>query len=177
MSRINPVSMESAPAAAKPLLEAVQKKLGVTPNMMKTMAHAPGVLEAYLNFSGALAKGTLDGKTREAIALRVAQSNECGYCLSAHSLLGQKSGLSTDDVSAARHGKASNAKLGAILVLADAINTKQGHITDADFAAAKSAGVNDAEIAEVIGNVSLNVFTNYFNHVTDPEIDFPRVAL
>lgn len=69
MSRISIVNAEQATGKAKDLLDAVQAKLGMTPNMMKTMANSPAVLEAYLNFSGALSNGTLDAKLREQIAL------------------------------------------------------------------------------------------------------------
>ena len=34
---------------------------------------------------------------------------------------------------------------------------------------------SDAEIAETIGHVALNVLTNYFNNVAHTEIDFPLV--
>ena len=46
-------------AKAKALLEGVQKKLGMTPNLMRTMANSPAVLEAYLGLGSALGKGTL----------------------------------------------------------------------------------------------------------------------
>lgn len=177
MTRIQPLNPETVTGTAKPLLDAVKAKLGLVPNMMRTMATAPAVLESYLNFSGALAKGSLDGKTREAIALAIGQANKCQYCVSAHTLLGKKAGLTDNDVAAARTGEAGTPKLGAILRLARAINSKQGQIADADFAAARAAGVTDQEITEVVGSVALNVFTNYFNHVTDPQIDFPVVPL
>jgi len=177
MTRIQPLNPETVAGPAKPLLDAVKTKLGLVPNMMRTMAHAPAVLESYLNFSGTLAKGSLDGKTREAIALTIGQANKCQYCVSAHTLLGKKSGLTDSDIAAARSGEAGSPKLGAILRLASAINSKQGRINDADLTAARSAGVTDQEVAEVIGSVALNVFTNYFNHVTDPQIDFPVVQL
>lgn len=177
MTRIQPLNPETVTGPAQQLLEAVKGKLGVVPNMMRTMAHAPAVLEAYLNFSGALAKGSLDGKTREAIALAVGQANKCQYCVSAHTILGKKSGLNDAEVTAARTGESANPKLAAILRLAMAINNKQANISDADLSAARQSGVTDAEIAEVVGVVSLNVFTNYFNHVADPQIDFPVVQL
>lgn len=177
MTRIQPLNPETVTGPAKQLLEAVKGKLGVVPNMMRTMAHAPAVLEAYLNFSAALAKGSLDLKTREAIALAVGQANKCQYCVSAHTILGKKAGLNDAEVTAARTGESTNPKLAAILRLAMAINNKQANISDADLSAARQAGVTDAEIAEVVGVVSLNVFTNYFNHVADPQIDFPVVQL
>lgn len=54
MSRIEPVNHEQSTGKAKELLDAVKSKFGMTPNMMKTMAQSPAVLEAYLNFGGAL---------------------------------------------------------------------------------------------------------------------------
>lgn len=177
MNRIQPLDPNNVTGRGRELLDAVQAKLGVVPNMMRAMAHSPAVLDAYLSLSGALNKGTLPAKTREAIALAVGQANRCQYCVSAHTLLGRKAGLTESDVSAARAGEATDAKLAAVLRLAGAINTRHGNVTDADLAAARSAGLSDGEIGEVVGVVALNIFTNYFNHVADPQIDFPVVAL
>jgi len=40
----------------------------------------------------------------------------------------------------------------------------------------RSAGYSDGEINEIVGNVSLNIYTNYFNHVAEIEIDFPAAS-
>lgn len=177
MPRIQPLDANTVTGHTQELLQAVKAKLGATPNMMRTLAVAPSALEAYLGFSGALAKGTLGPKTREAIALAVGQANRCQYCISAHTLLAGKAGLADAEITAARTGESADPKLAATLRLSLEINNKHGHIPDADFAAARNAGLSDAEIIEVIGVVSLNIFTNYFNHVADPAIDFPVVKL
>jgi uncharacterized peroxidase-related enzyme len=177
VSRIEPVAVDSVTGRGAELLEAVKGKLGVVPNMMRTMVRAPAVLEAYLGFSGALAKASLSAQTREAIALAVGQANRCQYCVSAHTLLGGKAGLKDTDVVAARSGESRDAKSAAALRFALAVNDRRGNVTDADLAAARAAGLNEAEIIEVVGVVALNVFTNYFNHVADPQIDFPVVKL
>ena len=52
-----------------------------------------------------------------------------------------------------------------------------GRIADADVDAARRAGLSDTEIAEVIAQVALNIFTHYFNNATDVEVDFPKIAL
>ncbi len=44
-------------------------------------------------------------------------------------------------------------------------------------AAARLAGITDAEVIEIVGHVALNVFANYLNNVSDTEINFPVVAL
>jgi alkylhydroperoxidase family enzyme len=48
-------------------------------------------------------------------------------------------------------------------------------VTDRDLAAVRAAGFDDGAIAEVVAQVALNIFTNYFNHVAGTDIDFPRV--
>lgn len=177
MPRIQPLEPGTATGRASELFDAIKSKLGVVPNMMRTMAHSPAVLDAYVSLSGALGKGSLPVKTREAIALAIGQANRCQYCVSAHSVLGGKAGLSEAEVAAARSGESSDPKTAAALRLALAINGRQGHINDEDLAAARAAGLSDGEIGEVVGAVALNVFTNYFNHVADPEIDFPVATL
>lgn len=177
MTRIQPVNYGEATGKAKELLNGVRAKLGITPNMMKTMAQSPAVLEAYLNFSGALSGGELNAKLREQIALTSAEINNCGYCASAHTAIGKMVGLDEDAISAARQGRATDAQTDAALKFARAIIVNRGEVTDADLAAVKAAGFAEGEIAEIIANVALNIFTNYFNEVAKTEIDFPRVQI
>lgn len=176
MPRLAPVNPDAASGKAKDLLGAVKAKLGKVPNMMATMAHSPAVLDAYLSFSGALNGASLPARTREAIAIAVAESNGCNYCLSAHTLLGKGAGLSEADITAARSASNPEPRLNAILRFARAVNDARGFATDDDLRAARSAGITDPEIVEIVATVALNVFTNYINHVTDPVIDFPRVT-
>jgi alkylhydroperoxidase family enzyme len=52
----------------------------------------------------------------------------------------------------------------------------RGDISSEQFAAARAAGLMDAEIAEVVGHVALTSLTNYFNQLTQADVDFPRVS-
>ena len=62
MSRIpTPATIDAAPAASRPLLEAVKKQLGLVPNMFRLVANSPAALEGYLGLSGALNKGAAAG--------------------------------------------------------------------------------------------------------------------
>ena len=92
----------SLPVPPSELLDIVQSKLGMTPNLMRTLANAPAALKGYLDLNTALAGGVLDGKFREQIALAVAQANACDYCLSAHTTLGAMAGLTPNEVTASR---------------------------------------------------------------------------
>jgi uncharacterized peroxidase-related enzyme len=176
VSRINPVDRETRNDRLRKTFDAIQKQLGVVPNMMRTMAHSPAVLDAYLAFGGALHRGLLPASLQEQIALTVAELNACDYCLSAHSALGRGAGLSGDDIAASRDGHASDATAAAALQFARALIDRRGAVSEQDVARVRSAGFGDGEIAEIIAHVGLNVFTNYFNRAVLTEIDFPLVT-
>jgi uncharacterized peroxidase-related enzyme len=175
VSRITALSPAEATGKAKRLLDAVQSKLGLTPNLTRVMANSPAVLEAYLNFSDALASGTLGPAVRQQIALTVAEVNLCAYCLSAHTVIGGMVGLKPDTIARARNAGAADSQTDAILKLARAIVVQRGEISEYDFDKARQAGITDGEIAEVVANVALNILTNYLNHVAQTDIDFPKV--
>jgi len=175
MSRIpTPASIDAAPAAAQPQLEAVRKQLGVVPNLFRLVANSPSALEGYLGMSGALDRGSLPAQTRERIALAVAQINNCSYCLSAHSYLGKNlAKLSDAEVAANRHGGSLDPKADAAVRFAAKVVRERGHVSDADVQAVRMAGYDDAQIVEIVQHVALNSWTNYINEVAKTEIDFP----
>jgi uncharacterized peroxidase-related enzyme len=175
MSRIaTPASIAAAPAAAQPMLEAVNKQLGMVPNLFRLIANSPAALEGYLGLSGALGKGTLAAQTRERVALAVAEINRCGYCLAAHSYLGKSlAKLDDAEILANRKGGSTDAKADAAVRFAVQVTQARGHIRDVDLQAVKAAGYDDAQIVEIVVHVALNTLTNYINSVGQTEIDFP----
>lgn len=175
MPRLNALDPARATGRARELLDAVKAKLGIVPNMTRTMAASPAVLEGYLGLSGALAGGALPAATREQIALAVAELNACDYCLSAHSALGRLAGLKDDAIAKSRELTASDPKADAVLKFAAAVVREKGAVSDVELADARRAGLTDGELAEVIAHVALNVFTNYFNRAAQTVIDFPRI--
>lgn len=176
MSRISAIDRNHPAENVARAFDAIQNKLGVVPNMMRTMAQSPRVLEGYLSLSGALSRGLLPATLQEQIALAVAETNACNYCLSAHTALGRRAGLSDDQLAASREGRGADAKTSAALQFALAVLQTRGGVSDQEFARVRAAGFSDAEIAEIIGHVALNVLTNYFNRAADTEIDFPLVT-
>lgn len=178
MSRIpTPAGIEQAPAASQPLLQAVEKQLGVVPNLFRLVANSPAALEGYLNLSGALAKGTLPAATRERIALAIAEINGCDYCLSAHTYLGKNLAKLDDvEIAANRQGASTDPVADAAVRFAAKVAVSRGHVSNEDFDAVKQAGYDDAQVIEIIQHVALNTWTNYINEVAGTEIDFPVVT-
>lgn len=175
MQRISAVNPAEATGRAKQLLDGVQARIGMTPNLMKTLASGPAALEAYLNFGAALATGNLDAKFREQIALAVAQANSCEYCLAAHSAIGKMVGLKPEEIAASRGAHSDDPKRDAGLHFVQALVVERGMVSDQDLAQVKAAGYTDGDIAEMVANVAVNIFTNYFNHVARTGVDFPKV--
>jgi len=146
----------------------------MTPNLFRVAAQSPAALEALVSFFGAVGKGKLDARSREAIALSVSEINACDYCLSAHSALGNHAGLDEGAIDDARLGKSSDAHRQALLTLARATVQHRGRV-DGVLDEARRAGLSDAELVEVVANVSLTIFTNYLNELAGTDIDFPAV--
>lgn len=177
MPRISPIDSATARPEARPLLDAVQAQLGGTPNFIRVLANAPKALEGFLGLYGAAGGFTLDKALQERIALAVAEGNACEYCVSAHTAIGSQAGLSNDEMLLNRRGGSGCTRSAAAVALARALNDNLGDITDQQFAAARSAGLGDAEVVEIIALVALNIFTNLIGKATQVDIDFPRVYL
>ncbi len=178
MSRIpTPAAISDAPAASQPLLEAVEKQLGVVPNLFRLVANSPAALQGYLGLSGALSKGALPAATRERIALAVAEINGCNYCLSAHTYLGKNlAKLDDAEITANRNGASNDPKADAAVRFAAKVARERGHVSDDDVRAVKLAGYDDAQVIEIVLHVALNTWTNYINEVAKTDIDFPVVT-
>ncbi len=177
MSRIAIPSLEASPDASRPLLDAVTKQLGSAPNLFRLLGVSPAALEGYLGLSGALGKGTLDVKTRNRIAMLVAELNRCDYCLSAHTYLGKNlAKLDDAELTANRDAASSDPKATAALRFARAVVTERGHVSAAELEAVKAAGYTDAQVIEIVLHVALNTLTNYLNTAAGTDIDFPVVA-
>jgi len=175
MSRIAIPVRAEAPDAAQPLLDAVEKQLGSVPNLFRLLARSPAALEGFLGLNGALGRA-LDGRTRERIALAVAQSNGCDYCLSAHSYLGANlAKLDAAEIARNRAGASSDPRAEAALHFALRIVETRGRVSNDDLAAVRRAGFSEAQLVEIVGLVAVNVFTNYLNNVAETDIDFPVV--
>ena len=175
MSRIPAVDPAASTGNVKTMLAGVQKGLGMTPNLFRVAAQSPAALEALTSLFGAVSKGRLDAKTREAIALTVSEINACDYCLSAHTALGRGAGLGDADLDKARDASAADPRLAAILRFARSVTVNRGKATEADLAEVRRAGLADGEIVDLVANVALTTFTNYLNEVAGTEIDFPVV--
>lgn len=155
------------------LLDKVRQQLGRVPNLYATMANGPAALDGYLALRSHLVKGKLTARLREQLALLVAEENGCDYCVAAHTFRGRLMKLTDGELLATRVAEDADPHAEAVLRLARDVMRTRGKVDDATLAEVRAAGVTDAEVAEVVAHVALNVLSNYFNHLAQPELDFP----
>ena len=177
MPRLQPVDPATATGKTKEVLDTINTKMGRVPNIFAIMANSPAAVQGYLNFGAALADGVLSAKARESIAIACAETNMCEYCLSAHTFIGKSIGMTDKELIKAQEITSEDPKTDAAVKFARLLLLRKADISNEEMAPLREAGLTDAEITEVVANVALNVFTNYFNHVAETEVDFPKAKL
>jgi uncharacterized peroxidase-related enzyme len=171
--RLAPIEHDQASRELSASLDEAATTFSELPNSLRVLANAPAALKAYVLADTALANGQITPRQRELIALLVAEINGCSYSLSAHRDQAKNLGLCEDEIRLARQATAAEAATAALLRFTQAVVIQRGDISDEDFRAVRSAGFSDRQIIEIVANIALNIFTNYFNTVARTEIDFP----
>jgi AhpD family alkylhydroperoxidase len=175
MPRIPVHTVDTAPEDSRDPLKVLEAKFGKVLNIHGEMAHSPVVLQSYAAVQNVIADyGTFDPRTREAIALAVGNVDHCRYCQSAHTVAGKAAGLSEEQTVAIRENRVDfDPKLAALLAVAREATGNVGEVDDATWQGALDAGWTDTELTELSVHVTLNLFTNYFNHMVGTELDLP----
>jgi uncharacterized peroxidase-related enzyme len=167
--------VNDVPAGARQILDQVGAQLGFVPNMFKTIASNPSVLEAVTTLQGGMSR-VLDARTRHSIALAVSQANDCDYCLAIHTYTSSTfGGMSTDDIDLARAGSSVDPKRAAAARFAQLVVDSRGQVSDADLAAVRGAGYTDPEILAIVTVAVQALLTNFINNVNQTDIDIPAL--
>ena len=173
MSRLTAVKTNGTTSELKRSLKNSRLKLTEAPRFLQVMANSPASLRAYIRADAALVRGQLTPRQREQVALAVAEINGSSYSLSAHYDTGKRLGLTDHEMQLARNATAVDPKADTMLRFTQAVVLQRGEISDDDFHALRKAGFTDAQIVEIVANIALNIFSNYFTSVARTEVDFP----
>jgi len=162
---------EQVAPANQAIFDTLNKALGFVPNLYATIAYSENGLGKYLAYQNA--KTTLSNKEKEAVNLVVSQVNGCVYCQSAHTVIGKMNGFTDDQLLDIRKGKAADAKLNALVQLAEGITKNRGNadafLVDNFFA----QGYTNESLVDLILQISDKTAMNYLHNLTKIPVDFP----
>jgi uncharacterized peroxidase-related enzyme len=158
-------------------LGTIKSAFGTIPNMFKAVSNSPAALQSMWGSFAALGGGSIGAKLGEQLAVAIANTNRCDYCLAAHTALGKNAGVSAEHMQAAQRGVSNDAKTQTALNFAIKVVKNRAQISTQDVTDLRTAGFNDEAIVEIMAHIALNVFTNYVNVAFDVPVDFERVAL
>jgi uncharacterized peroxidase-related enzyme len=173
MSRIKPIQTNGATSELKRSLRNSRLKLAEAPSFLQIMANSPASLRAYIRADAALVRGQLTPRQRQQVALAVAEINGSSYSLSAQYDAGKSRGLTPEEMQPARNATDDDPKAETMLRFTRAVVLQRGDISDEDFQELREEGFTDGQIIEIVANIALNIFANYFNSVAKTEVDFP----
>ena len=165
-------SSETAPEQSKPIMAAIQKGLGFTPNLIRVMAEAPAAVEAYTTLMDIFERTSFSEVEKQTVALSASFVNECTYCMAAHTTVAGMKGVPADIIERLRTGaKLADPKLAALAALTRSIVETRGWPSEAAKEAFFAAGYGASEYLEVIVGVAMKTIANYVNHAADSPLD------
>jgi uncharacterized peroxidase-related enzyme len=144
------------------------RQRGNVPNMFRTVAHRPEILETMIaHMEAVLNTGTLPTSLKELVIVRTSQMNNCAYCLASHSLLARKLGYSDSQIAALPDFEKSDsftAREKVALRLAERLTRNERPLSDAEVAELKEH-FTEGEIVELMAASGLFNYFNRFNNL------------
>lgn len=154
------------------IFEAVKKKFGFVPNLIREMAVNPAVARVYLDGQGALATGVLSAREQQTVQLAVSVYNECHYCRAAHGLGGRMAGVSPADIEAIQKGALpDDSRLRSVVHAAWLVLDMRGSLGQNELSGLETEGIDRAQLYEIVAIIGLKTISNYINHIAHTPID------
>jgi len=169
MPHIPPLSNEES-GQARASIEALQTKLGQVPNMYRTFAHSPRVLDAAVSMAQAI-RTDLDAKLRELAYLKVTQITDCHVCWHYHQAAARRVGMTDPqlrDLGSFEDSDVYTPLEKDILRFAEQW-TLSGRIAD-DVMARLKAALSPAHLVLLAATTAQANFTTRFNNVFGVEL-------
>ncbi len=148
----------TAPEGSVPILKGVSSAGGSVSKFVGVLAGSPAALRAYTRMRSELRGGELPRKTRERIALGVAEHHGDSYSIAQHARTARDAGLGLDEISRARSFASTDPRDAALLTFLEAALEAEGHPELHLLEEAREAGWTDEQILEAIAHLALAEF-------------------
>jgi len=156
------------------VFEAVRKKYGFVPNLIREMSLSPAVARVYLGGQEAMAGASLSPRDQQVVQLAVSVYNECAYCRAAHRTGAKAGGVGRADIAAIERGdRAEDPRVAALVAATWELLDLRGWLKAADLERLEAQGIDRAQVYEIVALVGLKTISNWINHIARTEIDGP----
>lgn len=172
MTTFTRYTLDTAPDASKPVLEAVQKAFGFVPNLQGNMAESPELVAGYSQLWDLFGKSTLTPHEQQVVYLTSNFENNCHYCMAGHTTLAKMIEMAPEVIASLRAGSViPDARLEALHVFTTSVVRDRGFVSDAGIGAFLAAGFTRRNVLEVVLGVATKVMSNYTNHLVHTQLD------
>jgi uncharacterized peroxidase-related enzyme len=168
MARISRLGRRDVSEAVGEIYDRFVRQRGNVPNMFRTVAHRPEILQTMIaHMEAVLNTGTLPTALKELVIVRTSQMNNCEYCLASHSLLAKKLGYDDAQIAALPHFESSDsftAREKTALRLAERLTRNERALDEAELGELK-VHFTEGEIVELMAASGLFNYFNRFNNL------------
>lgn len=170
MPTLPPLENHRTHPDARAMLEGMQARFGLVPNMYRTLAHAPKVLSAAIAMAQAI-RSDLDPKVRELAYLKVTQMTDCHVCRHYHEILGRRAGLTDSQIAHLDKFEMSDVytEVEKDILLFTEQWTREGRVGE-DVISRLKLVLNSEHLVILAATVAQANFTSRFNNVFGVEL-------
>ncbi len=180
MTRISRLGRREVTEAVGAIYDRYVRQRGNVPNMFRTVAHRPEILQTMIaHMEAVLNTGTLPTALKELVIVRTSQMNACEYCLASHSLIAKKLGYADEQIAALPHFEAGDAFTPAekvALRLAERLTRNERPLDESEIAELKQH-YSEGEIVELMAASGLFNYFNRFNNLLAMEPTEPGAGV
>lgn len=175
MEKMKALNKDEVSRDSQVIYDELNDKAGMVANVYKVAANSPQALKGIIDLTKTLNRGQFSKQEIQAIDLVIAEVSDCDYCRAAHTDIGKQVGWTEEETQQLRTGSFNkDEKIDALVKLSREIVKTNGNPDESTIQAFADVGYTHEHLAELIGWVAVNIFTNYTNHIAGTEIDFPE---
>jgi AhpD family alkylhydroperoxidase len=157
-------TVDSAPAASRPLMEATIAEFGDLAEPIARLAESPETLDGFLHANHLFESSTLDPLSREVVVMTIATRNGCRFCVTMHTGRLRKLEAPAGMIKALRAGEPLEIeRLEAIRQFTLRALATTGEVPDEEIKEFLAAGYTTRNALEVvlgIGTYTMATFAN-----------------
>lgn len=167
------LDIDSASEDGRSAMERGRKSAGQLINMYRGMAHAPGLLDTYIEGTARFRmESGFTPTEQEVVFLTISILNDCRYCVAGHSTLADRRGIDRLVIDALRDGRPlDNPRHEVLRTITEEVLRAQGRLAPESMRSFVEAGFSAQQVLYIILAVGLKAMSNSTNHLLDTPVD------